>query len=75
MRRGTAMSEVWKLIKPLAVYYIGYYVIRMVVGTLLAGGGMSFLMEEGSSIVNGIAMTGGAPKKRARGAGRRGNPG
>ena len=59
MRRGTAMSEVWKLIKPLAVYYIGYYVIRMVVGTLLAGGGMSFLMEEGSSIVNGIAMTGG----------------
>ncbi len=59
MRRGMAVSEVWELIKPLAVYYIGYYVIRMVVGTLLAGGGMSFLIEDGSSIVNGIAMIGG----------------
>lgn len=59
MIRGRGMSEVWELIKPLAVYYIGYYVIRMVVGTLLAGGGMSFLIEEGSSIVNGIAMVGG----------------
>ena len=57
MRRG--MPAVWGLIKPLIVYYVGYYVIRMIVGTLLAGGGMAFLMEDGSSIVNGIAMLGG----------------
>ena len=57
MRRG--MPAVWGLIKPLIVYYAGYYVIRMIVGTLLAGGGMAFLMEDGSSIVNGIAMLGG----------------
>ena len=57
MRRG--MPEIWGLVKPLVVYYIGYYVIRMVVGTLLAGGGMAFLVEDGSSIVNGIAMLGG----------------
>lgn len=57
MRRG--MPVLWGLIKPLIVYYVGYYVIRMVVGTLLVGGGMAFLMEDGSSIVNGIAMLGG----------------
>ena len=57
MRRG--MPAVWGLVKPLIVYYVGYYVIRMIVGTLLAGGGMAFLMEDGSSIVNGIAMLGG----------------
>lgn len=57
MRRG--MPALWGLIKPLIVYYVGYYVIRMIVGTLLLGGGMAFLMEDGSSIVNGIAMLGG----------------
>lgn len=57
MRRG--MPVLWGLIKPLIVYYVGYYVIRMIVGTLLAGGGMAFLMEDGSSVVNGIAMLGG----------------
>lgn len=57
MRRG--MPVLWGLVKPLIVYYVGYYVIRMIVGTLLAGGGMAFLMEDGSSIVNGIAMLGG----------------
>ncbi len=57
MRRG--MPEVWGLVKPLVIYYVGYYVIRMIVGTLLAGGGMAFLMEDGGSIVNGIAMLGG----------------
>lgn len=57
MRRG--MPEVWGLVKPLVIYYVGYYVIRMIVGTLLAGGGMAFLMEDGGSVVNGIAMLGG----------------
>lgn len=57
MRRG--MPVLWGLIKPLIVYYVGYYVIRMIVGTLLVGGGMAFLMEDGSSVVNGIAMLGG----------------
>lgn len=57
MRRG--MPALWGLVKPLIVYYVGYYVLRMVVGTLLLGGGMAFLMEDGSSIVNGIAMLGG----------------
>ncbi|MBD5550545.1 MAG: CPBP family intramembrane metalloprotease [Lachnospiraceae bacterium] len=57
MRRE--MPAIWGLIKPLVVYYIGYYVIRMVVGTLLAGSGMVFLMESGSTVVNGIAMLGG----------------
>lgn len=57
MRRG--MPALWGLIKPLIVYYVGYYVIRMIVGTLLLGGGMAFLIEDGSSIVNGIAMLGG----------------
>lgn len=57
MRRG--MPVLWGLIKPLIVYYVGYYVIRTIVGTLLAGGGMAFLMEDGSSVVNGIAMLGG----------------
>lgn len=52
------MPEIWGLIKPLVVYYIGYYVIRMLVGTLLVGGGMDFLLESGSSVVNGIAMLG-----------------
>lgn len=53
------MPVIWGLIKPLIVYYVGYYVIRMIVGTLLAGGNMAFLIEEGESIVNGIAMLGG----------------
>lgn len=57
MRRG--MPEVWRLVKPLVIYYAGYYVIRMVVGTLLVGGGMAFLIEEGSAVMNGIAMLGG----------------
>lgn len=57
MRRG--VPEIWKLVKPLVVYYVGYYVIRMIVGTLLAGSGMTFLIEDGNTIVNGIAMLGG----------------
>lgn len=57
MRRG--MPAIWILIRPLVIYYVGYYLIRMVVGTLLAGSGIDFLMEEGSSLVNGIAMLGG----------------
>lgn len=57
MRRGR--SVVWDLVKPLLIYYVGYYAVYMVVGTLLAGGGMSFLMEEGRAVVNGIAMLGG----------------
>lgn len=57
MRRG--MPAIWELIKPLVIYYIGYYVVRIAVGTLLAGSGMSFLFENGSAVVNGIAMLGG----------------
>lgn len=57
MRRG--MPAIWGLVKPLVIYYIGYYVLRMVVGTLLAGSGMDFLLVDGASIVNGIAMLGG----------------
>lgn len=57
MRRG--MPAIWGLVKPLVIYYIGYYVIRMVVGTLLTSGGMAFLLEDGTSIINGIAMLGG----------------
>lgn len=57
MRRG--MPVIWGLVKPLVIYYIGYYVIRMVVGTLLTGSGMDFLLVDGVSIVNGIAMLGG----------------
>lgn len=57
MRRG--MPAIWGLVKPLVIYYIGYYVIRMVVGTLLTGSGMDFLLVDGVSIVNGIAMLGG----------------
>jgi len=53
------MPEVWRLVKPLLVYYVGYYVIHMIVGTLLAGSGMAYLMGDGGSIVNGIAMVGG----------------
>ena len=56
-RRG--MSAIWGLIKPLIIYYVGYYVARMIIGTLLAGGGMAFLLEENSALVNGIAMIGG----------------
>lgn len=57
MRRG--MPALWGLVKPLVIYYIGYYVIRMVVGTLLTGSGVDFLLVDGASIVNGIAMLGG----------------
>lgn len=57
MRRG--MPVIWELVKPLVIYYVGYYVVRMVVGALLTGNGMDFLLEEGISIVNGIAMLGG----------------
>lgn len=57
MRRE--MPVIWGLVKPLVVYYVGYYVIRMIVGTLLAGSGMDFLLEAGDSVVNGIAMLGG----------------
>lgn len=57
MRRE--MPALWGLVKPLVIYYVGYYVIRMIVGTLLAGSGMIFLMEAGSPLVNGIAMLGG----------------
>lgn len=57
MRRG--MPVIWGLVKPLVIYYIGYYVVRMVVGTLLAGGGKGFLLEDGLPVVNGIAMLGG----------------
>ncbi len=57
MKRG--MPAIWVLIRPLVIYYVGYYLIRMVVGTLLAGSGIDFLMEEGSPLVNGIAMLGG----------------
>lgn len=57
MRRE--MRVIWGLVKPLVTYYIGYYIIRMVVGTFLAGSGMDFLLEAGSSVVNGIAMLGG----------------
>lgn len=57
MRRG--MPTIWGLVRPLVIYYVGYYLTRMVVGTLLAGGGMDFLMEQGSPFVNGIAMLGG----------------
>ena len=55
-RRG--MSAIWGLVKPLIIYYAGYYVARMIIGTLLAGGGMAFLLEENSALVNGIAMLG-----------------
>lgn len=57
MRRG--MPVIWGLVRPLVIYYVGYYLIRMALGTLLAGGGMDFLMEQGSPLVNGIAMLGG----------------
>lgn len=56
-RRG--ISAIWGLVKPLIIYYVGYYVVRMIIGTLLAGGGMAFLLEEGSPLINGIAMIGG----------------
>ena len=56
-RRG--MSAIWGLVKPLIIYYAGYYVARMIIGTLLAGGGMAFLLEENGALVNGIAMIGG----------------
>lgn len=52
------MRVIWGLVKPLVTYYIGYYVIRMLVGTLLAGSGMDFLIDAGSPVVNGIAMLG-----------------
>lgn len=57
MRRG--MPMIFGLIRPLVIYYVGYYLTRMVVGTLLAGSGIDFLMEQGSPFVNGIAMLGG----------------
>lgn len=57
MRRG--MSAIWGLVTPLIVYYVGYHVVYMVLGMLLAGGGLFFLLEAGSPIVNGIAMLGG----------------
>lgn len=56
-RRG--MSAIWGLVKPLIIYYAGYYVVRMILGTLLAGGGMAYLLEEGGTLANGIAMMGG----------------
>lgn len=56
-RRG--MSAIWGLVKPLIIYYAGYYVARMILGTLLAGGGMAYLLEESGALVNGIAMIGG----------------
>lgn len=57
MRRG--MPVIWNLVKPLAVYYVGYYAVRMLIGTMLMGSGMSFLLEDGRAVVNGIAMLGG----------------
>lgn len=59
MMRRRGMSAIWGLVKPLIIYYAGYYVARMILGTLLAGGGMAFLLEEGDALVNGIAMVGG----------------
>lgn len=57
MRRG--VSAIWGLVKPLIIYYVGYYVVHMILGTLLAGSGLTFLLEEGSPLVGGIAMLGG----------------
>lgn len=57
MRRE--MPVIWNLVKPLAVYYVGYYVVRMIVEMLLMDSGKSFLLEDGSAIVSGIARLGG----------------
>lgn len=56
-RRG--MSTIWGLVKPLVIYYAGYYVVRMLLGAFLAGIGMTFLLETTSPGMNGIAMSGG----------------
>lgn len=47
------------LVKPLLIYYIGYYAVRIALGTLFSNNGSSFLAAGGSAVVNGIAMLGG----------------
>lgn len=57
MRRG--MPEVWHLIKPLALYYVGYYVVYFLLGTFLNGRGLGLLLQENRAVVGGICMLGG----------------
>ncbi len=57
MRGG--LSEVWRLIKPLALYYAGYYITYFLMGSLLAGKGMPGLLQENSAVAGGICMLGG----------------
>lgn len=57
--RPRGMPAIWGLVKPLIIYYAGYYATRMILGTLLGGGGMAYLLEEGGALANGIAMMGG----------------
>ncbi len=57
MRGG--LSEVWRLIKPLALYYVGYYLTYFLMGSLLAGKGLPGLLQENSAVAGGICMLGG----------------
>lgn len=57
MRGG--LSEVWRLIKPLALYYVGYYITYFLMGSLLAGKGLPGLLQENSAVAGGVCMLGG----------------
>lgn len=59
MRIKMDMSEVWKLVKPLALYYLGYYVTYFLTGTLLTGKNMGWLLQENTAVFGGICMLGG----------------
>lgn len=57
MRRG--LPVVWKLVKPLVVYYAGYYIAYMAVMMLLSGGSMAGILRQEKAVLGGICMLGG----------------
>ncbi len=57
MQKG--LSEVWKLVKPLGLYYVGYYIAYFLMETLLSGRGLAGLIQENTAVTGGICMLGG----------------
>lgn len=57
MRKG--LPVVWDLVKPLLLYYAGYYITYFLVQTLLSQGGMAGILQEEKAVFGGICMSGG----------------
>ncbi len=58
-RRGSSLSVLWDLIKPIALYYIGYYLTYFILLGLLSGRGIMGISEDMTAIAGGICMLGG----------------